>query len=284
MTLKELIEFRLIETDKFELTVYQLLVFSVIIFVTWLLMRVIKKFIDRRLKKRKLEAGGTYALFQIVKYFVWVVAIGIGLESIGIKFNLLIASSAALLVGLGLGLQQIFNDYVAGILILFEGNIKLNDVVQFGDLIGEVKQTGLRTSKIETRDDYVIVVPNHMLVNDMLVNWSHNKRNTRFHVDVGVAYGSDTRLVQNILLGCASAHSNISNNPAPFVRFNDFGNSSLDFQLYFWTENSFRVENTKSDLRFMIDDKFRENNVTIPFPQRDLHLKTSFDDLGKEAT
>jgi small-conductance mechanosensitive channel len=273
MTLKEIIEHKIIETSKFELTVYQLIVFTLIIVTTWLVLKLIKKLIDRWMKRRKLEAGNTYAFFQIVKYFIWVIAIGIGLETIGIRFNLLIASSAALLVGLGLGLQQIFNDYVAGILILFEGNIKINDVVEFGDNIGEVKQTGLRTSKIETRDDYVIVVPNHMLVNDMLVNWSHNKRNTRFHVDVGVAYGSDTRLVENILLSCAKEHSNISNHPVPFVRFNDFGNSSLDFQLYFWTENSFRVENTKSDLRFSIDNQFRKNKVTIPFPQRDVHIK-----------
>jgi len=274
MTFKEIIETKIIETTKFELTVYQLIIFTLILVITWFFLRLLKKIVDRYLKSKKLEAGNTYALFQIIKYFLWVVAIGIALETIGIQFNLLIASSAALLVGLGLGLQQIFNDYVAGILILFEGNLKVNDVVQFGDMIGEVKQTGLRTSKVETRDDYVIVVPNHMLVNDMLVNWSHNKRNTRFHVDVGVAYGSETRKVKQILLECAKAHSNISNNPAPFVRFNDFGNSSLDFQLYFWTENSFRVENTKSDLRFMIDDRFRKEEVTIPFPQRDLHIKS----------
>ncbi len=274
MTLKEIISYKIIETDKFELSVYQLVVFSLILIVTWIIMRFAKKLVDRQLRRKKLEAGNTYALFQITKYFIWIVAIGIGLETIGIQFNLLIASSAALLVGLGLGLQQIFMDYVAGIIVLFEGNLKVNDVVQFGDLIGEVKQTGLRTSKIETRDDYVVVVPNHKLVNDMLVNWSHNKRNTRFHVDVGVAYGSDTRLVEKILLECAKTHSNISNNPGPFVRFNDFGNSSLDFQLYFWTENSFRVENTKSALRFMIDDQFRKNNITIPFPQRDVHIKS----------
>ena len=194
------------------------------------------------------------------------------MESVGLKLNILIASSAALLVGLGLGLQQVFSDYVSGILILFEGNLKVKDVVQLKDIIGEVTQIGLRTSKIETRDNYIIIVPNHKFTNDEIVNWSHIETKTRFHVNVGVAYGSEVRLVEKVLLDCAKTNKDISNTPAPFVRFDDFGNSSLDFQLYFFTRKSFRVENIKSDMRFLIDEKFRENNIRIPFPQMDIHV------------
>ncbi len=272
MTLRELIEYKLLETDKFALSVYQVLVFTLILIATWLLLRLIRLVVARRIRKYGLQAASTYSIFQIFKYIVWVLAIGIGLESIGVKFNLLIASSAALLVGLGLGLQQLFMDYVAGIIILFEGVIKVNDVVEMGDLVGEVRHIGLRTSKIETRDDYMIVVPNHRLVNDTLINWSHNRRLTRFNVKVGVAYGSDIRLVEQVLLEVARESQDISNQPAPFVRFLDFGNSSLDFQLFFWTENTFRVENIKSALRFNIDAQFRKHNIRIPFPQRDVHI------------
>lgn len=272
MTLKHLIEFKIIETDKLTLTVYQILVFTFVLLVTWLVLKLMKKIINRRSLKHGINTGNYYIIIKIIRYTVWILAIGIGLDTIGIKLNLLIASSAALLVGIGLGLQQIFQDYLSGIIIMFEGIIKVNDVIQVGDLIGEVKFIGLRTSKIETRDDFVIVIPNHKMVNDMLINWSHNRTLTRFSVNVGVAYGSDVRLVEKVLLDCTREHKDISNAPAAFVRFNDFGNSSLGFQLYFWTEKAFRVENIKSNLRFLIDDKFRENNIKIPFPQRDVHM------------
>jgi small-conductance mechanosensitive channel len=272
LTFQEIIEYKLFETEKFSLTVYEVLVFLLILVVTWLLLRLVKMLVNRRIRKRGLSHGPTYSVFQIIRYIVWVLAIGFAFESVGITFNLLIASSAALLVGLGLGLQQMFMDYVAGIIILFEGVVRVNDVVEIGSLVGEVREIGIRTSKIETRDDYIIVVPNHKLVNDMLINWSHNRRLTRFHVQVGVAYGSDVRLVEKLLLECAKDQPQISSTPIPFVRFNDFGNSSLDFQLFFWTENSFRVEQIKSALRFLIDDHFRQNNIRIPFPQRDVHI------------
>lgn len=274
MNFIEIIEFKLFDTDKFSLTVYQLVVFALILLLTWILLKIVKKLLAKRTKKHKQDYGTIYAVFQILKYFIWIIAIGIALETIGIKFNLLIASSAALLVGIGFGLQQIFMDYLSGILILFEGNLKINDVVQIGELIGRVQFIGLRTTKIQTRDHYVIIVPNHKFINEKLINWSHIETKTRFHVNVGVSYGSDVRLVENILYQCADACEGISAKPSPFVRFNDFGNSSLDFQLFFWTDQSFEVENIKSALRYEIDAKFRENNITIPFPQRDIHIKT----------
>lgn len=272
MTLREYIEFKLIDTEKVDITIYHLIVIVIIIIATWLILRVVKKLLNRQVKYNKIDIGQKYAIYQIIKYLIWIIAIGILVESVGLKLNILIASSAALLVGLGLGLQQVFSDYVAGILILFEGNLKVKDVVQLQDIIGEVTQIGLRTSKIETRDHYIIIVPNHKFTNDEIVNWSHIETKTRFHVNVGVAYGSEVRLVEQVLLDCAKSNKDISNTPAPFVRFDNFGNSSLDFQLFFFTRKSFRVENIKSELRFLIDDKFRENNIRIPFPQMDVHV------------
>jgi len=272
MTLREYIEFKLIDTEKVDITIYHLIVIVIIVIATWLILRLVKKLLSRQVKYKRIDIGQKYAIYQIIKYLIWIIAIGILVESVGLKLNILIASSAALLVGLGLGLQQVFSDYVSGILILFEGNLKVKDVVQLKDIIGEVTQIGLRTSKIETRDNYIIIVPNHKFTNDEIVNWSHIETKTRFHVNVGVAYGSEVRLVEKVLLDCAKTNKDISNTPAPFVRFDDFGNSSLDFQLYFFTRKSFRVENIKSDMRFLIDEKFRENNIRIPFPQMDIHV------------
>jgi small-conductance mechanosensitive channel len=159
------------------------------------------------------------------------------------------------------------------LLILFEGNLKVQDVVQMEDgTIGRVMEINLRTSKIETRDDYIIIVPNHRLISNNIINWSHMESLTRFHVGVGVAYGSDTLQVEKALLDCANDHPDIAAAPKPFVRFINFGDSSLDFQLYFWTKRTFRVENIKSNLRFRIDQEFRKNNIRVPFPQRDVHI------------
>jgi small-conductance mechanosensitive channel len=273
MTFKEFVDYQIIQTDNISLSVYQILVFVLILTTTWFAFKLIQKVINRKFNKVESGGGSKYAVFQILKYFVWVIVIGVALETIGIRFNLLIASSAALLVGLGFGLQQIFNDYISGLLILFEGNLKVQDVVQMEDgTIGRVMEINLRTSKIETRDDYIIIVPNHRLISNNIINWSHMESLTRFHVGVGVAYGSDTLQVEKALLDCANDHPDIAAAPKPFVRFINFGDSSLDFQLYFWTKRTFRVENIKSNLRFRIDQEFRKNNIRVPFPQRDVHI------------
>jgi len=273
MTFKDFIDYKIIQAENISLSVFQVIEFVLILLVTWLVFKLIQKIINRKLKNAENGGGSKYALFQILKYFIWVIVFGIALETVGIRFNLLIASSAALLVGLGFGLQQIFNDYISGLLILFEGNLKVQDVVQMEDgNIGRVMEINLRTSKIETRDEYFIIVPNHRLISNQIINWSHIESLTRFQVNVGVAYGSDTSLVEKTLLACANGHPEIAHSPGPFVRFVNFGDSSLDFQLYFWTEKTFRVENIKSSLRFRIDKEFRNNDIRIPFPQRDVHI------------
>ena len=192
---------------------------------------------------------------------------------INIKITILLAGSAALLVGLGLGLQQIFQDFVSGITIIIEGTLKVGDIVQTQEgEVGKVKEISMRTSKLETRDNIILIVPNSKLINNVVINWSHIEKKTRFKVDVGVAYGSDVQLVKRLLLECATDHKLVFTNPAPFVRFTDFSDSSLCFQLLFYTNETFRVEDIKSDLRFRIDNAFRQNGVRIPFPQRDVHL------------
>jgi small-conductance mechanosensitive channel len=204
---------------------------------------------------------------------LWVIAIALVLETMGVKVTILIASSAALLVGIGFGLQHVFSDIVSGLIILFDGSLHITDVVEVDDMVGKVQNIGLRTTVVTTRDNVNVIIPNHKFTSDNLINWSHIEKKTRFNIDVGVAYGSDVMLVKQLLLQCAENHKSIESNPKSFVRFNNFGDSSLDFQLYFWTKMSFEVENIKSDIRFAIDDAFRKNDVVIPFPQRDVHMK-----------
>lgn len=227
----------------------------------------------RYYKRSQIDSGSQYAINQLLKYVIYTMALLWAISSLGIEVTVLWGGAAALLVGVGLGLQQTFNDFFSGIVLLFERSVEIGHVLNIGGMVGTVKEIGLRTSLIETRDNITVVVPNSKLVTDKVINWSHLDEKVRFMIGVGVAYGSDTKLVKNILLKVASEHPEIVEHPNPFVRFTNFGNSSLDFELHFYSRNFIRIEDVKSDLRFEIDHAFRENNVEIPFPQRVVWMK-----------
>lgn len=278
MDLKEILEYKLLDFAKYELTTSNVLAVVFIILVTQLVLFFIKKLIlsKKAIVNTKMDSGRRRSVFQILKYFIWVVSIGLCLEAIGIQMNVLLAGSAALLVGIGLGLQQIFNDFVSGILLLFEGTIEVGDVVEVDGIVGRVVNIKLRTSEIISRDDINIIIPNHKMVSENVINWSHSGEKTRFYVQVGVAYGTDTDKVITISREVLINHPMVCQEPKPFIRFNDFGDSALIFQLIFWSEDIFRIEIIKSDIRIELDKAFRQNGISIPFPQRDLHLRTGF--------
>ena len=224
-------------------------------------------------KRRGVDKGSQFAINQLVKYFIYFIAVFVVLEHLGINMTLIWTGAAALLVGVGLGLQQTFNDFISGLVLLFERSTSVGDILEFGGNVGIIREIGLRASVIETRQNISMVVPNSKLVNENVINWSHYSNRVRFEVSVGVAYGSDTALVKEILLSVVKNHDEVMPYPVPFVRFNDFGDSSLLFTIYFFSRNFMLIENVKSDIRFEIDQKFRENHITIPFPQRDVWFK-----------
>lgn len=265
----------LLPGEKMNITVQTVFSLIVLFFIIQLIVLLVDYLMNRKFEKDNLDIGKGKSVLQIIKYFIWIAGILIGIGATGLKLTFIIASVSALLVGVGFGLQNIFNDFFSGIILLFDGSIKVNDVVEVGDLVGRVKEIGVRTTKVLDRDNIILIIPNSKFTTDQVINWSHHDQKSRFNVSVGVAYGSDVRLVEKILLECANECSDVEQQPSSFVRFVDFGESSLDFMLFFWTNDTFRVENIKSHLRFSIDQKFRENNVTIPFPQRDLHIITN---------
>jgi small-conductance mechanosensitive channel len=177
---------------------------------------------------------------------------------------------------MGFGIQDIFNDIVSGLFLLFEGNIKVDDVLEIDGMVCKVEEIGLRTSVVRTRDDIRVVIPNRRFINEKIINWSHQKKYTRFHISVGVSYESDPDKVREVLLKVAHNHNDILNNPPyqPKVWFVNYGDSSIDFELLFWSDKNFLIENIKSELRFDIFKALKENGISIPFPQRDLHIKT----------
>ena len=274
-TLNKILEFEILSLSNYTIRVSDLVTILIILIITKLILWVIKKALFRKYKFRKTDPGTTYALYQIIKYVIWVMAIGLLLETIGVKVTLLLAGSAALLVGVGLGLQQTFNDVISGIILLSERSIKIDDVLEIDGDVVKIEGIGLRTSKALNRDDISIIIPNSLITTSKVINWSHQSKKTRFKIDVGVAYGSDVDKVIKILEESAFEHPEVSNRELVEARLMNFGNSSLDFQLLFFSKNIFRIGKAKSDIRRIINKKFAENKVTIPFPQMDLHLRSN---------
>ena len=276
MTIKDILEYQLFTLGKYSINVYHILAILIVILVTKIILWSVKKVLKRQTRSGKIDEGTSHAIFQLARYILWITAIILIFQNLNIKLTFLLAGSAALLVGIGLGLQEIFKDLMSGFFMLFEGNLKVHDIVEVeGNLVGKVKNIGLRTTKIETRDRVILIVPNSKFISDRLINWSLLEKRTRFFVSVGVAYGSNVDLVTKILIEAAEEHKSIASDPKPYVMFNDFGESSLDFKLMFWTSETFWVERTKSDLRYSINRKFIENGITIPFPQRDIYIKST---------
>jgi len=274
MTFKEIIHYNLINTENVTVTVSNLVFIVIAIISIRVFLGLIRRFLNRPPISNKIDPSKSFTIYQFFKYIIWILAIGLILDSVGIKMTLLVAGSAALFVGIGFGLQNIFKDILSGIILILEENLGVNDVIELeGGIIGRVKQISLRTTLIEKRDNIIMIIPNSEFIEKRVINWSHLDEISRFSVNVGVAYGSDVELVKRILLEVAKKHKSITLENEPFVRFTDFGESSLDFELFFWTNESFIVENIKSDLRFEINRAFIENNITIPFPQRDVHVK-----------
>lgn len=269
--------YKIFELGKFVLTVGKLAGVITTIVLTWAILLLIKKHLIHKKERTKGDRARRLSLYQLIRYFTWVLVISISINIIGFDITLLVAGSAALLVGIGFGLQNIFSDLISGLFMLVERKVKVGDVMEVDNIVGKVVAINLRTSELLTRDGYNIIVPNHKFITENVVNWSHNSFDRRFEIEVGVSYSSDVELVTRILMECAMSQKELikESGHKPNVRFQNFGDSSLVFLLMFWTNDIFPVEQIKSELRYKIFQAFRDNNVTIPFPQRDVHIFNS---------
>ena len=274
-------EFEIFRINEYSLTIFELVAIMLIFLITKLILWLIKKALFHKTNLNKLDKGSSFALFQLIKYVVWVMAIAFMLEYIGINVTILLAGSAALLVGIGLGLQQTFTDILSGIILLFEQSVKVDDILEIDGDIVIIQEIGLRTSKGLNRRQIVVILPNSIITTNKVINWSHQTKKTRFSINVGVAYGSDVDLVIDVLVKSAIEHPEVLEKDVLDARFVDFGASSLDFQLLFYSKNIFHIEKIKSDIRKIINRKFIENNIIIPFPQMDLHVKSNETNLEK---
>jgi small-conductance mechanosensitive channel len=227
-----------------------------------------------------LDIGQKFALERGIGYMVFIIGLAIGLQSLGVNLSSLVVLGGAVGIGIGLGLQTVANNFTAGIILLIERSIKVGDRVEVGLLNGDVMRIGPRATWVRTNDNIVVVIPNSEFTEKPVINWTAEDRQIRFSVPVGVSYGSDPEKVRNILLDVAAGHPDVLSNPKPSVIFREFGDSSLNFELRVWTIHQVQTPQIlRSDLYFLIFRAFHENGIEIPFPQRDLHLKSASAEL-----
>ena len=247
------------------------LLFVVIALIaTAFVLKLVRRFITRKMPEN--DKVKFVSVFSYIRWVVFLVIFLIAMDASGVNVTAVFAASAVLLIGVGLALQTLFQDIISGVFILVDQSVHVGDIIELEGKVGRVLDIRLRTTRAVTIDNKVLVIPNHLYLTNILFNWTENGTETRESVTVGVAYGSDVELVKHVLLAATKKNDKILKNPEPKVLFTDFADSSLNFKLVFSLNDSFETRFVQSDLRFEIDKKFKENNITIPFPQRDVHL------------
>lgn len=252
------------------ITVGLLLILTLAFLLTSFILKSIRNFITRKMDGE--DRLKFVSIFKFIKYIVYIAVILFTMSAAGINITVLITASAVLFVGLGLALQELFQDIIGGVFIIVDKSLQVGDIVEVEGKVGKVVEIKLRTTLAITRDDKVIIMPNHKFMSDIIYNYTQNYKRTREEIKVGVAYGSDIEKVTKVLISCLEEEDQVLKKPSPFVLFDDFGDSGLLFSLHFYLNDSFQALRIKSHIRYTIDRKFREASITIPFPQRDVHL------------
>jgi small-conductance mechanosensitive channel len=230
---------------------------------------------DRVLSRTSLDPGQQYAWAQMTGYAIVLIGLLIGLPWVGVDLSNLVILGGAIGIGVGLGLQGVANNFVSGLILLTERPIRVGDRVEVGGTSGDVVRIAGRSTWVRTNDNVVIIIPNAEFINNRVTNWTANDRQVRFAIPIGVSYGSDPDRVRDVLLGVARSHADVLDDPSPEVIFTGFGDSSLDFDLRVWTITRVQFPRTlASEIYYAVFRAFREHGIEIPFPQRDLHVKS----------
>jgi small-conductance mechanosensitive channel len=264
----------------FSISIAEIALFFITIWISVLLARLVRFILEGDvLSRMTLPRGVPGAISAIVKYVIVGFGIIIAFSAAGLDLDKFALLAGALGVGIGFGLQDLVRNFISGLILIFERPIQVGDAVQIDTLSGKVMQIGIRSSTIKTWDGADVVVPNGQLITNKLINWTMTDKLRRIDIKVGVSYGTDVALVMQTLLKCAKDQKDILTSPAPYVLFNDFAESYLEFELRCWTSHPDWIF-IRSDIRIAIDETFEKDGIVIPFPQRDLHLKSGGNQLN----
>ncbi len=246
----------------------------------WIRRLLVKKI----LAKRDMTLGTKESIGTIVKYILIVAGMFSILQTNGIDLSAFGVLAGAIGVGIGFGLQNITNNFISGLIILFEQPIKVGDRIEVGDVNGDVVKISSRATTVITNDNISIIVPNSKFIDNEVINWSHNEHRIRFNFPVGVSYKENPEKVKKILLEVAKSNPGVLNTPESDVLFDSYGDNSINFNLRVWTTTYVNKPKVlRSELYYEIFRRFGEENVEIPFPQRDIHLRSGFENLGNKS-
>lgn len=263
LTLKEFLEYHIISVGKYSLTVIEVIGVLIILAVGYFVNYLVKKILY---ESKKLDGGSKYAFYQIIHYVLIIIVFALTLRTLGVDISPLLVGSSAILVGIGLGLQGLILDFISGVVILVDRSVRVGDILDVNGVMGKVTEIKMRTTKLVTNDFKTMIFPNSHLTKDKLINYSYENETVIFTVEVGVHYQSDLELIKKLLIESATENPEISTTQKPFVRLENFGDSSLDLKLYFYTATPYRSSQIRSDVRVAILEKFRKNNINIPYP------------------
>jgi len=258
------------------LTVGPILMALLIIYLSLLLSSMVRDFLgDRFLPGAGIERSATEIIATLAGYAIIVTGLFTALSVVGIPLNTFTIIAGGLSVGLGFGLQELMSNFVTGFVLLFEGSIRPGDVIRVGDTVGMVEDIGIRSMRITDIDNVNLIIPNNRFLSDTVTNFSQDDPRVRLHVAVGVSYDAIPREVEQALLEAAKQHPYVLEDPVPSVYFTDFGDNSLNFDLLVWTDNAIQIAKLSSDLRYHIWDALTSRQIEIPFPQRDIHIRSA---------
>ena len=258
---------------------------SIAIFVLMLFIaRALSTALGKALDRNGMDSGVRASLTKFTRYFLVALGIFFALDNLGVSITSFAAVGALLMVGIGFGLQNITQNFISGIIILIERPIKVGDIIRVGNASGRVMDIRVRSSIIETRDDVSIIVPNSKILAEEVISDTYLTPKTRQRITVGVSYKSDVHLVQDLLVQAAQEHSDVIKERPPRALLKDFGDSYFEFELRYWTYNTWQYEIISSDIRYKIIELFKANNIDLPYPQRDLHFKSPLQILDSEKT
>lgn len=255
-------------------TVLSLLTAVAIVIAARIIGGVLARSVSRMLASRGADIGVQFAAAKILRYLITIIGALVAVSTIGVDMSAVLAASAVLLVGIGFGLQKVAENFVSGLILLVERPVRKGDFIHVAGKLGTVEDIGLRATRIVSRDGITMIVPNGELVSSMVVNHSVPTSTQRLTIEVGVAYGTDLEGARQALLAVAAAEPRVMPEPAPLVRLDRFGDSSVELALVVWIPEAREDIVIASALRFAIEAAFRGIGVTIPFPQRDVWIRT----------
>ena len=273
-TLQRLLDTQLISIVGYDITFGQVVSIPTFVIVGYLLVRWVVRIAGRMMERREINPDVSQVVQRAIMILGLVVIFITTLDLLSIPLTAFAFVSGAIAIGVGFGAQNIINNFISGWILMWERPIRINDFIELGDTSGTVEQINTRSTRIRRVDGVHMLVPNSRLLEDTVVNWTLVDKLLRSIVRVGVAYGSDVRKVEQALQEVVEAHEFILNDPGPEIIFEDFGDSALVFDVYFWVQSGGEksARQIRSEIRFEIDRLFAENDIVIAFPQRDVHI------------